>query len=200
MKLLVLTIVMSFMMPMTSIAKSPARLTKSADASEKLTPQQEQNDAMVDTLARSEIAEAKKLHKKGVSYDALASSDEMTGLMRLADDGDETGVASVLGLGANINTKNSNNETALWFAVYSGHEKLALSLLKKGAKADGQRPDSKECLLHMAAQSGLTTLALKLKKLTPKCLTQKDIDGRTPADAAKSLGYTKLAKSLTSKK
>ena len=181
-------------------AKAAPSVAAAKDATEKLTPKQGQDDAMVDALARSEIVAAKKLHKKGVSYDALASSDEMTGLMRLADEGDDSGVASVLALGANINAKNLNNETALWFAVYSGHEKLALNLLKKGANAEGQRPDSKECLMHMAAQSGLSTLALRLKKLTPKCLTQKDIDGRTPAEAAKSLGYMKLAKSLTPKK
>lgn len=153
--------------------------------------------AMVDALSKAEYATAKKLHARGVSYDAVASSDEMTGLMRLADNGDADGVTAVLAMGASINARNSAGESALWYATYSGHEKLALSLIKQGASAEGQRPDSHECLLHMAVQADLVQLSKKLMKLTPKCASVKDVDGKTPAAVAKGLGYTKLAKLVT---
>jgi ankyrin repeat protein len=157
-------------------------------------------DAMVDALSKRDLTKAKLLHKKGVSFDVLSSTEEMSGLMHLADDGDETGVKDVLALGAKINVKNASGESALWYATYSGHEKLALSLIKRGASAEGQRPDSHECLLHMAVQADLVALSKKLMALTPKCATIKDIDGHTPAAVAKSLGYTKLAKIVTAKK
>jgi ankyrin repeat protein len=157
------------------------------------------SDAMVDALAKEDFARAKKLHKKGVSYDSLSSSDDMTGLMRLADDGTEQAVSDVLALGANVNGKNSAGESALWYATYSGHEKLALSLIARGASAEGQRPDSHECLMHMAVQADLAKLSAKLMKLTPKCASIKDIDGHTPAAVAKSLGYKKIAKLVTPK-
>lgn len=151
-------------------------------------------DAMVDALSKRDLTKAKTLHKKGVSYDSLSPTDEMSGLMHLADDGDDTGVKDVLALGAKINVKNATGESALWYATYSGHEKLALSLIARGASAEGQRPDSHECLLHMAVQADLTALSKKLMSLTPKCASIKDLDGHTPAAVAKSLGYTKLAR------
>ena len=172
---------------------------KSAAARAANTPATEADrDAMVTALSQGDLAGAKKLKQKGVSYDVLAS-DDMTGLMRLADEGDEAGIKGVLAVGARVNTKNPNGESAIWYAVYSGHEKVALLLLKKGASAEGQRPDTKECLMHMAAQAGLSELGAKLMKLTPKCASIKDADGRTPSAVAKSLSYTKLAKILTPK-
>jgi ankyrin repeat protein len=156
-------------------------------------------DAMADALWKGELSKAKKLHKKGVSYDALSSSDDMTGLMRAADEGIDELIKDILALGANINTKNASGENALWYATYSGHEKLALWLIAKGASAEGQRTDSKECLLHMAVQADLVQLSKKLMKLTPHCATIKDQDGHTPADVAKSLGYDKLAKIVSAK-
>ena len=154
-------------------------------------------EAMADALAKGELAKAQALHKKGVDYNSLGA-DELTGLMRLADEGDDIGVKNALALpGVDLNAKNAAGENALWYAVYSGHEKLALSLLARGASAAGQKPDTKECLMHMAAQAGLSELGAKLMKATPKCASQKDQDGRTPSDVAKSLGYDKLAKVLT---
>ncbi len=151
-------------------------------------------DAMVELLVKGDYAQAKKLHKKGVSFDALSSSDDMTGLMRLADDGIDQAAREVLKLGANINARNAAGESAVWYATYSGHEKLALSLIARGASAAGQRPDSKECLLHMAVQADLSALSRKLMKITPECATLKDSEGNTPAAVAKSLGYTKIVK------
>jgi ankyrin repeat protein len=171
-------------------AASPAK-AKSADAD---------RDAMVDALANGDYVKAKALHKKGVSFDALSSADDMTGLMRVADDGIDQAVSEILKLGADINAKNSAGESALWYATYSGHEKLALSMIARGASADGQRKDSKECLLHMAVQADMVQLSKKLMQVTPKCASIKDIDGHTPAAVAKSLGYDKLAKIVTAKK
>lgn len=151
-------------------------------------------DAMVEALQKSNFETAKKLHKKGISYDVLSSTEDMTGLMQLADEGDDAGVVEALNLGANINAKNSVGETALWYATYSGHEELALQLIAHGASPEGQRPDSKECLLHMAVQADLVKLSQKLMKLTPKCASVKDSEGKTPAAVAKALGYKKLAK------
>lgn len=151
-------------------------------------------DAMVEALWKGDFAKARKLHKKGVSFDALSSADDMTGLMRAADEGIDQQVKDILALGANLNTKNATGESALWYATYSGHEKLALWMIEKGASAEGQRPDSKECLLHMSVQADMVQLSKKLMKLTPKCATIKDLDGRTPSAVAKALGYDKLAK------
>lgn len=151
-------------------------------------------DAMVEALWKGDLAKAKKLHKKGVSYDVLSTSDDMTGLMRAADEGIDQLVKDILALGANINTKNASGESALWYATYSGHEKLALWLIEKGASAQGQRPDSKECLLHMAVQADMVQLSKQLMKLTPHCASIKDTDGRTPSAVAKALGYDSLAK------
>ena len=157
-------------------------------------------DAMVDALAKGDYAKAKKLHKKGVSFDALSPSDDMTGLMRLADDGIEEAAAEVLKLGANINARNTVGESAVWYATYSGHEKLALSLITRGASVAGQRPDSKECLLHMAVQADLLALSKKLMKITPECAAVKDSEGNTPAAIAKAMGYSKIAKIVSSRK
>lgn len=170
--------------------------SKAAASTVKVPTTEADREAMVSALSKGDIAGAKKLNQKGVSYDVLAS-DDMTGLMRLVDEGDEAAMKGVIALGASLNTKNSIGESAIWYAVYSGHEKIALSLLKQGAVADGQRPDTKECLMHMAAQAGLADLGAKLMKVTPKCASIKDADGRTPSAVAKSLNYLKLAKILT---
>ncbi len=181
-----------------AVAKSAAA-KRMATAGAKKAPTPEQDEAMADAISKGNFTKAKALHKAGVGYDVLGS-DELTGLMRLADEGDSASIKEALKLGAELNTKNSNNENALWYAVYSGHEALALELLKKGATASDIRPDSKECLMHMTAQSGLVEMSAKLVKLTPKCLTQKDADGHTPSEVAKSLGYKKVAKILAIKK
>ncbi len=157
-------------------------------------------DAMVEALWKGEFAKAKKLHAKGVSYDALSSADDMTGLMRAADEGIDQVIKDILALGANLNAQNSNGENALWYSTYSGHEKLALWMISKGASAEGQRRDSKECLLHMAVQADMVELSKKLMKLTPKCASIKDQDGKTPADIAKALSYDKLAKIVSPSK
>ena len=151
-------------------------------------------DSMVEALWKGDFAKAKKLNKKGVSFDALSAADDMTGLMRAADEGIDQQVKDILALGAGINTKNASGESALWYATYSGHEKLALWLIEKGASAEGQRPDSKECLLHMSVQADMVQLSKKLMKLTPRCASIKDLDGRTPSAVAKALGYDQLAK------
>ena len=177
--------------PMPAVKSSAKSLARSSAAD---------RDAMVESLWKGEMAKAKKLHKKGVSYDALSEADDMTGLMRAADEGIDQVVKDILALGANLNTKNSSGENALWYATYSGHEKLALWMIKKGASAEGQRTDSKECLLHMAVQADLVQLSKKLMKLTPHCASVKDQDGRTPSAVAKALGYDKLAKIVSAGK
>lgn len=179
-------------------SKSKSKAASSAPAVKYIATEADREE-MVTALSHGDTTTAKKLNQKGVSYDVLAS-DDMTGLMRLADEGDEAGIKTALGLGASLNAKNSTGESAIWYAVYSGHEKIALEFLKKGASAEGQRPDTKDCLMHMAAQAGLVELGTKLMKLTPKCASIKDADGRTPSAVAKSLSYTKLAKILTPKK
>ena len=176
-----------------------ASASKKKAAAKKYVATQEDNDAMVDAISKGDEAKVKLLQKKGVSLDAM-NGDEMTGLMNAADEGDDVAVNELLKRGAKINLKNSHNENALWYAVYSGHDKMALALIKKGADPSAIRPDTKECLMHQAASGGLIELSKTLMKLTPKCAKQKDIDGRTPAESAKSLGYDKLAKILTPKK
>ncbi|HVK61521.1 MAG TPA: ankyrin repeat domain-containing protein, partial [Bdellovibrionales bacterium] len=136
------------------------------------------NESIVDLIASGQMDKVKALTKKGVSIDTL--SNDQTGLMKVAEDGDKTTTEQLLKLGADVNKTNSKNETAVWFATYGGHEDLALALLDKGAKADQVNKDTKECLLHAATKSQLTKLTARLKKLSPQCLSVKNIDGQTP--------------------
>ena len=116
------------------------------------------NDEMATAIAHSDFAKVKVLKNKGQSLDAVAS-DGTTGLMRLAGEGDTASVREALKLGATPEVKSAKGETALWYAVYGGHEELALEMISKGAKADGVLEASKECLLHYAAKAQLSKLA-----------------------------------------
>jgi ankyrin repeat protein len=149
-------------------------------------------DVMVEAITSGKMDQVKRLMAQGISIDSI-SSDDQTGLMKLADDGDQATVNQLLKLGANIDQANSSGETAVWFAVYAGHEQLALSLLSKGAKVNQVKKDSNECLIHYAAKAQLVKLSTRLKSKQPKCLSQKNSDGLTPAEIAKSFGDVKLA-------
>ncbi|MES2854847.1 MAG: ankyrin repeat domain-containing protein [Bdellovibrionota bacterium] len=156
----------------------------------------EVNDTVVDAITTGQMEKVSSLTKKGASIDSL-SSDDQTGLMKVAGEGDKTTAEQLLKMGADLNKANTKGETALWYAVYSGHEELALSFIAKGAKADQILADSKECLVHFAAKAQLPKLSAKLAKLTPKCLSQKNVEGQTPSDIAKGFGDTKLASTLS---
>lgn len=156
------------------------------------------NDALVEAIAARQFDAAKSILKKdkSITIDALSSQGQ-TGLMRLAEEGDRDAVSKTLQLGAKLDAKNAKGETALWYAVYGGHEDLALELIEKGAKVEGQLSESKECLVHYAAKAQLAKLAATLKTKTPACLKQKNSDGQTPAEIAKSFGDDALAKTLS---
>lgn len=158
-------------------------------------PTSADSEKMVDAIQKQNSSQIEKLKKSGTSINALGP-DGLTGLMRVADDGNQDGVNLALKLGADINQANSNGETALFYATYSGHESVALELLKRGAKADLVLPQSKECVLHSAAKASLTRLGRELKKSAPACLAQKNTEGKTPYDLAKEMGASELAKAL----
>lgn len=157
------------------------------------------NDAIVDSIAAGRFDEVKSLRARGASLDAI-SSEGMTGLMKLAEEGDTESVHQLLAMGARLDVKNAKGESALWSATYGGHEDLALEMIAKGAKPDGVSKDANECLLHVAAKSQLKKLAEVLKSKTPKCLAMKNSDGKTPAEIAKGFGDDVLAKKLTPSK
>jgi ankyrin repeat protein len=183
-KILAISISMSGFVACAGAAEKTAAPVKPSAASS--------GDAMVEAVTSGQTALVKKLIKEGQSIDALSTYDQ-TGLMKVAEDGDAATVDRILKLGADLNRQNSNGETALWFAVYGGHEDLALSMIAKGAKADQIKKDVKECLLHSAARAQLPKLAAKLKALTPNCLTLKNEDGQTPSDIVEKFGDKKLA-------
>lgn len=157
------------------------------------------NDAIVAAIASGKFDEVEALKKKGVSIDAL-STEGMTGLMKLAEEGNEGAVHRLLKMGAQLEAKNAKGETAIWYAVYGGHETLALDLISRGALVDGVASDSKECLIHAATKAQLSKLVDVLKTKTPSCLTMKNADGKTPTEIAKGFGDETLAKKLVPKK
>lgn len=156
---------------------------------------QEQADQMAEAIFKGESQKIQALKKKGVSLDVLSSSGT-TGLMQLAEEGRLAEIKKTLALGAKTDIKNEEGETALFSALYSGHDDVASLLLSKGAKADHVTKTSKECALHAAVKAQLIGISKKLKTSAPKCLTQKNADGKTPADLARELGNSELAKIL----
>ncbi len=169
--------------------------TQGASAFAGSKPASDDAGKMADAIQKQNSSQIAKLKKTGTSVNAVGP-DGLSGLMRLADEGNQAGVNFALKLGADLNHTNSNGETALFFATYSGHEDVALDLLKRGAKADLVLTQSKECVVHSAAKASLTRLGRELKKVAPSCLTQKNSEGKTPYDLAKEMGAVELAKAL----
>ena len=159
------------------------------------TPSASDSEKMVEAIFSGNQKQIAALKKKGVSMDALSSND-MSGLMQLSDEGRLAEVKKTIAAGAKADAVNSNGENALFTAAYSGHVDVAEYLMSKGAKADRVSKSSKECALHAAVKSEQLALAKKLKAAAPKCLIQKNSDGKTPADLAKELGNDELAKLL----
>jgi ankyrin repeat protein len=108
-------------------------------------------------------------------------------LIEAAEAGESAAVSSLLKSGADVNGTNDEGETAIWLAVYAGHETLALDLIKRGAKTDSILKKTSECLLHRAVLGRLVQLARVLAQRDPKCKTQRDFQGHTPLDLAKSM-------------
>ncbi len=150
---------------------------------------------MADAIQKLDRTQVEALKKKGVSLNALGA-DGLNGLMRLSDDGNSKGIEQALQMGSDLNAANQDGETALFYATYSGHEQVALDLLKRGAKADIVLKKNNECALHSAAKASLLKLSKELKKLAPRCLKIKNSDGQTPSQIAKDMGSPELAKVL----
>lgn len=62
-------------------------------------------------------------------------------------------VPLLLEKGANINTTNNKQETALHSAAMEGHEKIVSILIEKGAEVDAKNIEL-ETPLHVAAKNG----------------------------------------------
>lgn len=152
-------------------------------------------DKMAEAIFKGDAKQVSALKKKGISLDAL-SSNNTTGLMQLAEEGRLAEIKKIVAQGAKVDAVNSDGETALFSATYSGHDDIAFFLLSKGAKADRVNTNSKECVVHAAAKASLNNLSKKLKTAAPKCLKQKNLDGKTPSDLAADLGNQELAKIL----
>ncbi|RYZ77556.1 MAG: ankyrin repeat domain-containing protein [Proteobacteria bacterium] len=156
---------------------------------------QADSDSMAEAIFKGNSKQVQALKKKGVSLDAVSSSNT-TGLMQLAEEGRLAEIKKIVAQGAKVDKTNADGETALFSATYSGHDDIALFLLSKGAKADHVNKSTKECVIHAAAKAQLTDLSKKLAAAAPKCLKQKNVDGKTPADLAIELGNPELAKIL----
>ncbi len=156
----------------------------------------DESSKMADAIQKLDRSQIEALKKKGIGMNSLGA-DGLSGLMRLADDGNKKGVEIALELGADLNFANQDGETALFYATYSGHEAIALDLLKRGAKADIVLKKNNECVVHSAAKASLLKLSQELKKLAPQCLKVKNSDGQTPSQIAKDMGSAQIAKVLT---
>lgn len=155
----------------------------------------EESAKMADAIQKMDRNQVAALKSKGVSVNALGA-DGLSGLMRSADDGNKRGVEVALEMGSDLNFANQDGETALFYATYSGHEQVALALLKRGAKADIVLKKNSECVVHSAAKASLLKLSRELKKLAPQCLKVKNSDGQTPSQIAKDMGSAEIAKVL----
>lgn len=154
---------------------------------------------MVSAIEKMELKEVMALKDAGVSLNVIDQSQQ-SGLMKLAESGDVQAVDAILKLGANLNIENNRRETALWSAVNGGHEKLALHLLDLGAKADQLHAVAGECLMHRAIKDSMRELTLKLMKVTPGCMAQKNANGETPLELAKRLRADDIVAVLSSEK
>lgn len=150
---------------------------------------------MADAIQKMDRGLILTLKQKGVGMNSLGA-DGLSGLMRAADDGNKKAIELALELGADLNFANQDGETALFYATYSGHEALALEILKRGAKADIVLKKNSECVVHSAAKASLLKLSQELKKLAPRCLKIKNSDGQTPSQIAKDMGSNQIAKVL----
>lgn len=112
-----------------------------------------------------------------VKFKLTNSKDDFITLVQM---GGHYSIKYALEKGANVNTTNEQNQTALMVAVYFGHEDVVSLLLEHGAKVE-KMGNHGETALGTAALRGLDDIAQRLL-----------LHGTDP-DGAKNLGKTALS-------
>jgi ankyrin repeat protein len=94
--------------------------------------------------------------------------------------------------GANLNAKNCNGRTPLFYAISRKHQPLAQELLLNPDIDVNVQDLTQKTLLHIAASKGYSDIVTTLLQLNVN-KKQKDIYGKTPADIARQYGFPEIA-------
>lgn len=96
-------------------------------------------------------------------------------------------VVQLLRKGADIETRDSDNQTPLFWAVYEHREETTRILLKNGANIEAENCSGRTPIIHAAAVWGTDTIQLMLLDLGAN-IEARDKTGRTPLSWAAGKG------------
>jgi len=137
--------------------------------------------------ASSQALLAEKLYSSDTSYSQIFPKN-MTGLHLAAYFGVEAVVPLLLATDTvDVDAKDNNGRTPLWWAAWNGHEGTVALLLEKGAELETKDNDGWTPLSCAAWNGHKGTVALLLEEGAE--LETKDNDGRTPLSCAAWNGH-----------
>lgn len=130
-----------------------------------------------------------------IAYGANPNTGSWSALLATAVTGNATICAFLLKNGANPNAKSLNGHCPLFIAAKNRHDAVCQLLLEHGADAAAENGDDRWTALHIASQSGYTTIARQL--LEAKADADKPTPKReTPLFLASSHGHQHVAELL----
>ncbi|MHB9117512.1 MAG: ankyrin repeat domain-containing protein [Burkholderiales bacterium] len=124
-------------------------------------------------------------------YSVNATIDnQTTPIMKAARLGDIAAATELVAAGADLGAKNSDGNTALWFACYSENLAVVELLASKGAPLDNQNENGASCLMY-AASAGKTQVVAALLRAGADP-TLQTLDDFTALDMAANLECLQL--------
>jgi ankyrin repeat protein len=109
-----------------------------------------------------------------------------TALFASSSEGHHEVVEELIKAGADIESKDSYENTCLMFAVYKGRARVVQLLINAGCEVDVLDNNEETCLMD-AARHGYTTIAEMLLQANCNVLA-KNLEGETALDIAKNCG------------
>ena len=147
--------------------------------------------------ASSQALLAEKLYSSDTSYSQIFPKN-MTGLHLAAYFGVEAVVPLLLATDTvDVDAKDNNGRTPLWWAAWNGHEGTVALLLEKGAELETKDNNGRTSLLWAARKGHEGIVTLLLEKGAE--LETKDTDGQTPLSWAAANGHEGIVALLLEK-
>ncbi|WP_375505705.1 ankyrin repeat domain-containing protein [uncultured Nostoc sp.] len=134
---------------------------------------------------------------KGYNPDDLNQTGENgdTALMKATREGIHAVVKELIDVGADINTRNSDCNNALWFACFGNHYDLINLLLASNINIDNQNDNGATVLMY-AASAGKTEVVKLLLQHQPN-LYLKNLDDYKAIDFASNVEVLRILKNAT---
>lgn len=154
----------------------------------------EKDSALCDAAFIGDAERVKKLMRSGADKNAICKTGWSVLYAAVSNSHFEV-TQYLVGLGANINIKNSDEATPLHAAAYYSGPGMVLYLLENGASPDVSNKDG-NTPLHLAAYHNMTENAVVLLK-KGAAPSPKNIKGLTPLQIAVQKGYQEMAQTLT---